>query len=452
MADHAWRAKSSPIWQFKCEHKGRTYRQSLRTTDKRIAKAEAARLYLKILEGTYRSPAEIKRAEKQAERKIIESPTVRECYERYVTEKLKDVPKLWHNARLAEKINTIISTNRNVANARFYWPKNLKMSQVTHADLLDFVDKLANYEVVAEPIPHDFDNCQMYAKHYKIVQRSKKLNSSTQVHFFKAIVNKCKKVWNIDAPDILPNPSSSALVHTKLNFETGLRFYEVIAEKKPSKPKHLSKEELQQSLQILEDKWPAGCDLFLFQFFTGCRIGNAIGLLWQDIDWDHNIITMSESIGPLGTSYTIPMTPQIISLLDKKRKEHADNKINNMFVFNYRIAGSGKRLRGYKTGDFKPFEKVYVHKKLNRILKENNVKWTTHQLRHTAAASLLSTGNASLKHVQEQLGHKNINTTMVYAHLDKSELSRKTSQAIDSYLNSKTVRNTVPFPKLKLTN
>ena len=146
------------------------------------------------------------------------------------------------------------------------------------------------------------------------------------------------------------------------------------------------------------------------------------------------------------------MTPQIISLLDKKRKEHADNKINNMFVFNYRIAGSGGRLRGYKTGDFKPFEKVYVHKKLNRILKENGVKWTTHQLRHTAAASLLSTGNASLKHVQEQLGHKNINRTMVYAHLDKSELSRKTSQAIDSYLNSKTVRNTVPFPKLKLTN
>ena len=85
MADHEWRAKSSPIWQFKCEHKGRTYRQSLRTKDKRIAKAEAARLYLKILEGTYRSPAEIKRAEKQAERKIIESPTVRECYERNVT-------------------------------------------------------------------------------------------------------------------------------------------------------------------------------------------------------------------------------------------------------------------------------------------------------------------------------------------------------------------------------
>ena len=61
---------------------------------------------------------------------------------------------------------------------------------------------------------------------------------------------------------------------------------------------------------------------------------------------------------------------------------------------------------------------------------------------------MLLAGGASLKHVQEQLGHKDIKTTMIYSHLDKSELARKTSQSIDNYLNEETVRNTVPLTKL----
>ena len=448
MADHTWKKKGTTIWQFKCEHKGRTYKQSLRTTDKRIAKAEATRLHLQILEGTYRSPAEIKRAEKFAERKIIESPTVRECYERYVIEKLKDVPDLWNNTRARSKIMNRINTVRSIANTRFYFPKDLKMAQMTHDDLLIFWNKIHKYDIVVEELDRTLENCQRYAKHYKFIDRNEKGTFISKLSYFRTIVNRCKKVWDIDAPDILPSPSSSYLTHSKLNFKTGLRFYELYPNKKPLKPKHLSKEELQHSLKILEKKWPDGFDVLLFQFFTGCRIINALELQWQDIDWDHNIITMVESKGPIGNSYTIPMTPQIISLLQKKRDQRTQNNINNMYVFNYKINKVTKSLRGYKIGDYKPFVKSSIDRKLDKILRKNGVKWTTHQLRHTAAASLLLAGGASLKHVQEQLGHKDIKTTMIYSHLDKSELARKTSQSIDNYLNEETVRNTVPLTKL----
>ena len=149
MADHTWKKKGPTIWQFKCEHKGRKYQQSLRTTDTRIAKAEATRLHLQILEGTYRSPAEIKRAEKLAERKIIESPTVRECYERYAREELDGIEKdLIKYPRAKVKLKVKIQRLRRNLAFRYYFPDNLKISTFTHDNLLEFADKFNIYQLI----------------------------------------------------------------------------------------------------------------------------------------------------------------------------------------------------------------------------------------------------------------------------------------------------------------
>ena len=151
---------------------------------------------------------------------------------------------------------------------------------------------------------------------------------------------------------------------------------------------------------------------------------------------------MEQAKGPINHSYTIPITSQLFALLTKKKQERLENNINNMYVFNYKLGKFGTACGGYRYGDYKQFLNESVHRSLKQILQPHDINWTTHQLRHTAAAALLSSG-ATLKHVQEQLGHADIKTTMIYGHLDKSELAKKMSKGIDEYTNQKSVRNTV---------
>src|SRR5690606_10152048 len=48
---------------------------------------------------------------------------------------------------------------------------------------------------------------------------------------------------------------------------------------------------------------------------------------------------------------------------------------------------------------------------------------TTHSFRHACATEMLK-GGASVRHVQEMLGHADISTTQVYTHLAKADLQK----------------------------
>jgi site-specific recombinase XerD len=80
--------------------------------------------------------------------------------------------------------------------------------------------------------------------------------------------------------------------------------------------------------------------------------------------------------------------------------------------------------RGYIFSDKygEPLKDTVCQNNLYRICEEIGLKKTTwHVLRHTFASHLIGAG-ASIKAIQELLGHRDIQTTMRYAHLAPSAL------------------------------
>ena len=73
--------------------------------------------------------------------------------------------------------------------------------------------------------------------------------------------------------------------------------------------------------------------------------------------------------------------------------------------------------------------------KLDRIIKKNELKRITiHGFRHTHCSLLFEAG-ASVKEVQDRLGHSDIQTTMnIYAHVTE-KAKEKTAEKFAKYVN-----------------
>ena len=111
----------------------------------------------------------------------------------------------------------------------------------------------------------------------------------------------------------------------------------------------------------------------------------------------------------------VPLTPQLSQLLeqylDLRRREGFDCTLDSPLLINLSYCGRGERLsrRG-------------IRQIVDLYLQATNLKYTegrtlsTHSLRHTAGTLALRNG-ASLRQVQDLLGHADPRTTSIYAHV-----------------------------------
>jgi integrase len=165
---------------------------------------------------------------------------------------------------------------------------------------------------------------------------------------------------------------------------------------------------------------------------TGVRISEALGLTWDCVDFDNDIISIRniivESKGvPRFQDYTktedslrdIPMSNKIKEILFKIKNERSEYNILNL-VF---VSKMNKILY-----------KVKIREILKRICKKIEIKEITpHVLRHTFATRMLETG-VNIKVLSEILGHKNINITLdIYAHVLPST-KKETMKNIDEFI------------------
>lgn len=185
--------------------------------------------------------------------------------------------------------------------------------------------------------------------------------------------------------------------------------------------------------------WP----LFAVLLGTGCRIGEALGLRWEDLDFEKRIVSVNHSIVyyPVGKSRTsvqriskpkteagirtIPMLDTVYDAFQMEREEQAETGFNETeidgmkgFVFVTRFGSvpnpqSVNRTIKRITGNYNAEETVNAKKERRQpvILPD----FSCHHLRHTFCTRLCE-NETNLKVIQAIMGHRNIETTMdIYA-------------------------------------
>ncbi len=182
-------------------------------------------------------------------------------------------------------------------------------------------------------------------------------------------------------------------------------------------PKYLSEDEV---TSLLETAYRAGgnegqrdATIMELLYATGLRVGELVSLNVQDIDLQESYIRCWGKGSKERIAY---LYPKVLSEIKRYLKEARATLVGTrkgepaLFV-NHR----GERLtRQWIWTIMKTFgEKAGIGHRI-----------TPHTLRHSFATHLLQNG-ASLRHVQELLGHSSISTTQVYTHLTGAHLHRE---------------------------
>lgn len=174
---------------------------------------------------------------------------------------------------------------------------------------------------------------------------------------------------------------------------------------------YFTDEELEKIWKELDEHW---VEPLKFIVHTGLRKGEWINLKWNNVNLSENnpTITVTSSGSwktKTGESRVIPLNKNAVEII-KKQKDR-----NSEFVFTSK--------NGQKIHPDKPYHS------LKSALKKLGLSGDIHKLRHTFASNLVMNGKP-LYDVQKLLGHKDIATTMIYAHLSPDYL-KETVKALE---------------------
>ena len=188
---------------------------------------------------------------------------------------------------------------------------------------------------------------------------------------------------------------------------------------KPKKEQEIyNNEEIKLLFEALQNEEEPFKTMVYVSFYTGARRGEVLGLRWQDIDFDNNImhIIQNKIIKQNGTKLKETKNKRtrqfvIPQVLVDKLKEIYNNQPQNELVFNYCPTTYTKMWR--------------------KFIKSHNLKpITLHDLRHTNGSILASKG-VDIVTIANRLGHLPATASAYYLHA-VSEEDKKASQKLDN--------------------
>ncbi|HEP1835406.1 TPA: site-specific integrase [Streptococcus suis] len=185
-------------------------------------------------------------------------------------------------------------------------------------------------------------------------------------------------------------------------------------------------EEFQQFLTLLEPEEYNIKLLFTVLFFTGLRLGEALALTWQDIDFSSNTIHITKSIyvnkgiSHISTTKTKAGTRRII--INKKLSQELQHWQQQQKHLLGQFTSDSLTLQVFQSNPL-TITKNAIEKQYKKILERDDTlkKIRIHDFRHSHASLLINQGEDYLV-VKERLGHASITTTIdTYSHLYPSK-------------------------------
>ena len=176
-------------------------------------------------------------------------------------------------------------------------------------------------------------------------------------------------------------------------------------------PKAVSHETINKMLELAAKSKTPERDTLIFELLygAGLRISELVALKWEDIDMDSKWLIVS---GKGDKQRRVPFGSFAAKALEMVRKKYGDTD----FIL---PDDSGERSINVRT----------VHRIVTGIAKKSGVfSVTPHVLRHSCATHLLE-GGASLKFIQEFLGHENLSTTQIYLTISASRMKENYARA-----------------------
>lgn len=198
-----------------------------------------------------------------------------------------------------------------------------------------------------------------------------------------------------------------------------------------------------------KERSPIWYPFFLIIFDQGLRKSEVLGLQWNDIDFNEGILHVNrerlgaaekgENIGLIITDETkTPSGTRSMPMTNRVKK--ALLTLRNMVIKEF----------GYlpETSDQEAFLFVNIHSKNRGIpIRDRTVNGasiriekraglphiTVHDGRHTFAARTRQAG-VPLEDIKDFLGHKDISTTQIYAHISP-EVKKRSMEQLENYLN-----------------
>lgn len=169
-----------------------------------------------------------------------------------------------------------------------------------------------------------------------------------------------------------------------------------------------------EQIKIIKDGITQPYGLFAFLvYYTGCRLGEALALQYQDIDFKNKTISISKSV------YFMGAVPKI-------KEPKTDSGIRQVPLLEPLEAALDKNRRfGYifsPDGGKTPYRKAQSENAWRAYCKEIGLAVTPHQIRHGYSSALFEAG-IDPKIIQVLLGHAQLSTTMdIYTHIQQNQL------------------------------
>lgn len=172
--------------------------------------------------------------------------------------------------------------------------------------------------------------------------------------------------------------------------------------------------------------------LFMTFFNSGLRVGELLGLTWQDIDFNSDIINVDKNFynGKIGTTKTESSTRKI-KLPKQTMHLLKQYKLQSKPKTDYYIFGE------YYT----PLSRTTLVTRYNKYREASGVKRIRlHDFRHSHASYLINNGY-DIQIVSKRLGHSKVSITLdIYAHLYPNKEDEAISQMDDDFKGADVIK------------